>query len=140
MEEGTTQAVRCPKEPIAKTAAVSPGLASAHHVKHPGPASLVEEMEHDGDEELQSLSDASAGVFVTRLLERPVNKHGSSNDVLVWHEPPITAVEAHVAVVAHREDAVRWHHQLAILYVRGQGRPPFRGNIVVIRRRHRREV
>src|SRR5690349_19119769 len=41
--------------------------------------------------------------------KRPVNKESASNQVFLRHRPPIAAVIAIVAVVAHREITVSWH-------------------------------
>src|ERR1019366_8384056 len=89
-------------------------------------------MKHDSKQEAHALRDAGAGIFVARLLERPVDEHGPSNDVLVGNKAPVAAVEADVAIVAHGEDAVGRNHKFAILDVGGQGIAPFRRGAVIV--------
>ena len=89
---------------------------------------------------LETLRDAGAGVFIAWLLERPIDEHGTTDDVFVRHKSPIAAVEADVAIVAHGKNAVRRNHQLAILEVRGKRVAPGRVQAVVIGRWNGREV
>ena len=49
------------RDPASTMSAVTCGAASAHHVEHPGPARLVEEMNHDGDEELKPFGECWCG-------------------------------------------------------------------------------
>src|ERR1700751_5483158 len=87
--------------------AVTCGAASMHHVEHPGPAGLVEEMKDDVEQPRDAVADALALIFIARSDEGPVNEHGPADDVFVRHKTPIAAVETHVAVIAHGEDALR---------------------------------
>src|ERR1019366_10459388 len=89
-------------------------------------------MKHDGEEELHSLREAGACVFIARLLERPVDEHGPTNNIFIRDEAPITAVEADIAVVAHGENAVWRNYKFAILNVGRQGVAPFRRHPVIV--------
>src|SRR5215472_11408665 len=108
------------------------GSALAHHMEHPRPPGLVKEMDHDGEKKLQALGNAGARVFITRLLKRPVEEHWAADYVLVGHKSPVSAIEAHITVVAHTKYTVRRHDQLSILDMRRQGLSPCGVQTVVV--------
>src|SRR5664279_3846919 len=120
--------------------AVRCGPASTHHVEHAGPARLIKEVEQDIERPLNAISEALPFVLIARGDERPVDEHGTSDDVLARHEAPVAGVEADVAIVAHGEDAARRHYQIAVLHVRGHGEPPFRRYVFVIADGHAGEI
>src|SRR6266404_754207 len=62
--------------------------------------------------------------------ERPVNEESAPDEVRLRHRTPITAVEAIVTVVAHREIAVRRHR----VSLRRIGQISVPGRIAAIRR------
>src|SRR5579862_3758427 len=108
------------------------GAASVHHVEHAGPARLVKEVNDDINQPAQAVSDCLALIFVSRRNERPVDEHGAANDVFEGHKAPIAAVQAHVAVVPHRKDAVRRNHQIAVLDEGGKLGAPLRCDVLEV--------
>src|SRR5579884_3451947 len=80
-----------------------------HHVEHPGPARLVEEMDDNAEEEPDTIGQRGTQVFSARGFERPIDEHRRADNIFTGHEAPEAAVETDVAIVAHGEDAVRRH-------------------------------
>src|ERR1035438_8188209 len=74
-------------------------------------------LEQDIERPLNAISEALPFVLIARGDERPVDEHGTSDDVLARHEAPVAGVEADVAIVAHGEEAARRHDQVAILHM-----------------------
>src|SRR5579871_3083526 len=112
---------------------------SPYHFQRAAPARLAKEVQHDVRQETYAVADAGLLILIARRLERPVDEHGSSNNVFSRNETPIAAVQAHAAVVAHREVMAGRHYQILAIYVRRQFHRPGRGNIRICRR-YRRET
>src|SRR5262249_57650962 len=62
---------------------------------------------------LDSIHHVCSTVFIRIRLIGPVDNEAFSDNQLAWYEPPIPAVRAVVAVVAHREVVIRRHNDLA---------------------------
>src|SRR5579871_396704 len=83
--------------------------SSPHDPEGSFPECLVEEVEYFvAQQELDVIAEVLA-VFVFRRRKRPVNEHGTPNNVLLRNEPPIPAVQAHSAMIAHGKVMVRRH-------------------------------
>src|SRR5450755_3778240 len=67
-------------------------------------------------------------------IERPVNEKPPADQVFLRHRPPIAAVVTVIAVVAHREIAVRRNNERAIR--RAEKRLPRRVALVRLFRSH----
>src|SRR5215469_1576650 len=66
--------------------------ASSDHLQSPLPACLVEEVNHDLEHELGPVAPRCLPVLIVRRLERPVDEHGTPDDVLLRNEAPVPAV------------------------------------------------
>src|ERR1700722_4064120 len=93
------------------------------------PAGLIEEMNDGMQEEADAVAERSLLILIARLNKRPIDEQWPADDILAWHEPPITAVQADCSVVAHREIFTLGHHQVFALNVRRQFDRPARGHV-----------
>src|SRR6266542_1420219 len=77
--------------------------ASSDQVERPLPARLVEEMQHYLTQKQQSIAPRGLAILIVRRFERPVDKHRPPNDVFLRNKSPVSAIETHSAMVAHRK-------------------------------------
>src|SRR5580692_826037 len=90
---------------------------SLDHLQGPLPAGLVKEVDHNLAQEKQPVAPACPAILIFRRLKRPVDKHWPSDDVFLGDESPIAAVEAHAAMIAHREIVAGRNHEILPLNI-----------------------
>src|ERR1700690_4257119 len=83
------------------------------------PSRLIEEVNDGVQQKSQPVARVAHQVLVGRSNKRPVDEYRPPDQVLLGNEAPVTAVFAHVAVIAHAEVTVRWHYDVFALYVGG---------------------
>src|SRR5262249_34726910 len=81
------------------------------------PAGSSEEMLHQIGHVAEQRIYRGSREILCRSLVGPVNQKRFSDDVVAWNKPPVAAVERIVAIVAHREIAVRRNYDLAVHHV-----------------------
>lgn len=93
------------------------------------PAGLVEEMNDDVDDKADAVANRGFVDLVFRSDERPIDEERAAYDVFAGHEAPVTAVEAHGAIIAHGKVFARRDDQIVPLNVIRQVYGPFGGYI-----------
>src|ERR1700744_6130939 len=83
-----------------------------HQVQGAAPARLVEEVDDDMEDKAHAVANGGLVDLVFRGNKRPVNDKRAAHDVFAWHKTPVTAVEAHRAIVAHGEIMARRDDQI----------------------------
>src|SRR5271170_1755569 len=92
------------------------------------------------DEETRAVGERGLLILVSGLDERPIDEKRPAYDILARHEPPIAAVEADGAIVAHGEITAWGDDQVLALNVRRQLHRPTGGHVAGLVGRDGREV
>src|SRR5208337_4692980 len=87
---------------------------SLHYSQRSPPSRLIKEVQHHMRQEANAVAHVGFAILVRGRLKRPVDEHRPPNNIFLRNKPPISAVQAYVAVVAHAEVTARRHHQKII--------------------------
>src|ERR1700728_4935173 len=104
------------------------------------PAGLIEKVQHNFAQKQNAIAPGGLAILVIRRLGRAVNEHGTPDDVFLWDESPVAAIEAHAAMVAHGKVVLRRNDNVISLDVGLQIYHPVGINIGIIRGRHRGKI
>src|SRR5260370_37428443 len=113
---------------------------SFYDLQRPPPACLIEEVQHHFAQEQKPVTPLRLAILILRRLTRPVNEHGPPDYVFLRNEAPVSAIQAHPAVVSHRKVMPLWHDNVAPLNERMQIHNPIGIDAVFIRGRHCRKL
>src|SRR5947209_16597233 len=111
-----------------------------HQVEHALPARFGEEVAHHCPDEPNTVREIGLLILIRRGFERPVNEHRTPDDILFRNESPVTAVVTYIAIVAHSEIAVGWHHEVAIFDVAADRQTPLLRGSGAVHRSDTREI
>src|ERR1035438_5972608 len=104
------------------------------------PAGLIEKVQHNFAQKQNAIAPGGLAILVIRRLKRPVNEHGTPDDVFLWDESPVAAIEAHAAMVAHGKVVVGRNDNVIPLDVGLQIHHPVGKNIRIIRGSNRGKI
>src|SRR5581483_7795362 len=98
-----------------------------HQPEHTGPACLIEEVNDDVEDEADAVADVGLLILIFRGFERPIDEHGTADEVFPGNEAPEAAIPTVFAIIAHTEIAVGRHYEITTLDMFGQRDVPLGG-------------
>src|SRR5437868_11319472 len=86
-------------------------------VEHSAPASAGGQMYQRVEDTAQALHKSGLAIVRGGRIHRPINQEWATHDRAAVHKSPITAIQAMIAIIAHREIASRRIHQLVSSHI-----------------------
>src|SRR5271169_5346103 len=114
--------------------------ASSYKLEGALPPCLIEKVQDNFAQKQNTITPGGLQILIIRGLKRPVDKHGTPNDVFPGYESPVAAVQAHAAMVSHAKVVIRWYYDVVALYGRRHIDRPVGPHIGIIVGGHRREI
>src|SRR5712671_8225438 len=114
--------------------------ASLHYSQRTPPPCFIEEVNDYMGQESHPVANRCFSVLIPRRFKRPVDEHGPPDHVFFRNKTPKATVQAHIAVVSHREIMIGRHYEIVALNVHWQFLFPRWIDVVRFRRRHRRKI
>src|ERR1700724_255843 len=81
--------------------------SSSYKLKRTLPPRFIEKVQDNLAQKQNAVPPCGLAILIIRRLERPIDEHGTANDIFPGDESPVAAVQAHSAMVAHGKVVVR---------------------------------